>query len=241
MLELEEKFKVATGQYFAMDVYGGGKDEKEIKIAFFGRHGTSRATSSISQESDSSSVVAAKEADQKAAAVFGSSSSLRDQLCGSDTTEDDDYVLVVNTDQEAEEDNLSCSTPGNVTPPDASTSVAVLLATPNVEDVEMLAEAEKTTDQLAAEISNGAPLEVLGDLSGKTLITSADTADATLKLIESVMKAGFSALAGVKDAAKTRDGGEGPPSPKKALPFHIAPAKTRFKVCPVLSLLAATL
>lgn len=256
VLEVQEKFKAATGEYFAMDVYGGGKDEKDIQRAFFGRLGSaaSRASSGVSQDSDSSSVVATKEVDQKAAAVFGLSSSLRDQFCGGDNTvvDVDDYVLVVNTEHDVEEDAASYtskSTPGNVTPPGAPTNVAELLATPNVEDsfeavgvVEMPVGETKSTDQVAGGASSGGPpvpLEVLGDLSEKTVSTTVETADAALKLIESIMNAGFGvALGGAKIGMKKGDGGDSPASSmKNPLPFNIASAKTRFKVCYFIALL----
>jgi hypothetical protein len=37
VLELQEKYRSKTDEYFAMDVYGGGNDEKAIRRAFFGR------------------------------------------------------------------------------------------------------------------------------------------------------------------------------------------------------------
>ncbi|GAX13403.1 hypothetical protein FisN_34Lh002 [Fistulifera solaris] len=37
VLELQERYRATTGDYFAMDVYGSGSDEKSIRLAFFGR------------------------------------------------------------------------------------------------------------------------------------------------------------------------------------------------------------
>jgi hypothetical protein len=224
VLELEEKFKEATGQYFSIDVYGGGKDEKEIKVAFYGRHNVSRAQSSAS-DADPACTGVDPEADKKAAAVFGSNNSLRDQLISCDgALVDDDYVLLINTTDTDGCEGAS-SAPSPVTT--SEESITVPTTTSAEPDSEGLAALE-----LSVDIPNGAPpLDVLGDLSGKTLSTTVDTADATMKLIESVMKAGLNALAGGKDGAKPKESSETSVSPKMSLPFHLAPAKTRFKVC----------
>jgi hypothetical protein len=58
----------------------------------------------------------------------------------------------------------------------------------------------------------GVPLHIFADLSGKTFSTSVDTAEAALKLIDSVVSASFS-----------------DDKPRRSL-FAMAPAKTRFKV-----------
>jgi hypothetical protein len=222
VLELEEKFKDATGQYFSIDVYGGGKDEKEIKVAFYGRHNVSRAQSSIS-DTDPACTGVDPEADKKAAAVFGSNNSLRDQLIScDDALVDDDYVLLLNTTNTDGCEGAS-SAPSPVTTSEESMS---LPTTTSAEPDNGVAAIEPSAD-----IPDGAPpLDVLGDLSGKTLSTTVDTADATMKLIESVMKAGLNALAGGKDGAKPKESSETSVSPKMSLPFHLAPAKTRFKV-----------
>lgn len=43
MLELQEFYNECTGKYFAIDVYGGGPEEEEIKRAFHGRRGNSKS------------------------------------------------------------------------------------------------------------------------------------------------------------------------------------------------------
>lgn len=75
VLELQERYRAATGEYFEMDIYGGGKDEKAIKRAFFGRHrkqyrDVSPASSHASGSSESN--------DEKLAEIFDRTESLRD-------------------------------------------------------------------------------------------------------------------------------------------------------------------
>jgi hypothetical protein len=42
MLELENYYKACTGNFFAIDIYGNGPEEKDIKRAFHGRGGFSK-------------------------------------------------------------------------------------------------------------------------------------------------------------------------------------------------------
>jgi hypothetical protein len=263
VLELQERYKVITNEYFPIDIYGGGKDEKEIQIAFFGRNGKDRGSSSSLHESATSNH-GEMVTDEKAAAVFGAGVSLRDQICGDQSTSgavDDDYVLVDNTSSgdghiksldviEVSSANVSDGTPG--TPPDAATSLRKLLATPNVDDdlenvvvvidVPLAQTNNEDVNDTGMTETSASPIEVLGDLSGKTITTTVDTADATMKLIDSAMKAGLNILSGGNNAKKRSEAAtESSLSPKnnttnnnnnnQSNPFqNIAPAKTRFKV-----------
>lgn len=56
MLELEEFYRECTGKYFAVDVYGGGPEEDEIKRAFHGRRQRSKRIVTEEIESDSEDV-----------------------------------------------------------------------------------------------------------------------------------------------------------------------------------------
>jgi digalactosyldiacylglycerol synthase len=56
MLELEEFYRECTGKYFAVDVYGGGPEEDEIKRAFHGRRQRSKRTKTEETESYSEDV-----------------------------------------------------------------------------------------------------------------------------------------------------------------------------------------
>lgn len=256
VLELEERYKMITNEYFPIDIYGGGKDEKEIQMAFFGRNGSHRGSSSSLHETSSSNqhfseMIAVT--DEKAAAVFGAGVSLRDQICGDPASAtsnavDDDYVLVDNTNpvdshstnMNGSEDvtaDISNDPPG--TPPDASTSIKKLLATPNVDDLTSGPSNNDSScvgDDAGAVDASASPIEVLGDLSGKTITTTVDTADATMKLIDSAMKAGLNFLSGnaKKRSEATTESTLSPknnPNSNQPNPFqNIAPAKTRFKV-----------
>ena len=53
MLELEEFYRECTGKYFAVDVYGGGPEEDEIKRAFLGRQQRNKRIETEEAESDS--------------------------------------------------------------------------------------------------------------------------------------------------------------------------------------------
>ena len=263
VLELQERYKMISNEYFPIDIYGGGKDEKEIQIAFFGRNGSHRGSSSSlhdslasnQQLSDMTAVT-----DEKAAAVFGAGVSLRDQICGEPTTTgavDDDYVLVNSTTPEnthSLNNNTEESTADTVndppgTPPDAAISIKRLLATPNVDEDSLNVVVDPPSTQRHSNEGGGgdtgvdtlaSPIEVLGDLSGKTITTTVDTADATMKLIDSAMRAGLNILSGGNhNNAKKRSEAatESSLSPKNNAttnqpnPFqNIAPAKTRFKV-----------
>jgi hypothetical protein len=235
VLELEERFKALTGDYFPIDIFGGGKDEKDIQVAFFGRNGLPRG-SSAGQESDSSSTAAAaKITEEKVAAVFSSSISLRDQIAVESTNvENDEYVLLAKAALVEDDAVTTSAGTGTVTPPDP-TSIRHLLHTPDVDERIGTNDNVKTSCPPEAETfpmeECASPIEVLGDLSGKTVSTTVETADATLKLIDSAMKAGFDVIRGGNKEKKQT--GEGATSPKNnnAIAFHhIAPAKTRFKV-----------
>jgi hypothetical protein len=250
VLEVEEKFKIATGDYFEIDIYGSGKDEKEIQKAFFGKHGKprmSKSSSSVSEKSDQSSVTTSS-----ASRVFSSAESLRKQLCGADeSTVDDENVVLVKTEQFS----------GTVTPtaPESPQRAALspgkiseLLATPQGLDEDAQSEAippintnepeastipgdgnNTTTTEDPSLFDPLAPLDVLGEVSEKTISTSVETADAAMSLIECVVKAGFGFSF---ENNKSRGGeveGEKSSNNKKMkehLPFHLAPAKSRFKV-----------
>jgi hypothetical protein len=258
VLELQERYKLLTTEYFPIDIYGGGKDEKEIQTAFFGRNGANRGSSSLLyNESDQLSDADKKIADEKAAAVFGSATSLRDQICGDTAAaavDDDDYVLVANAAASVgtmdHEPKMINHTSGNVTPPDTKPSIKQLLATPDVDDTNTntatVVVQPPSTSSLAVDVDAAvnkndatvSPIEVLGDISGKTITTTVDTADATLKLIDSAMKAGFNIFSGNsrKNSVNNIDSTTSPKNANNTTsnqpnPFqNIAPAKTRFKV-----------
>jgi hypothetical protein len=87
LLEIQDMFREATDEYFSMDVYGLGDDEKAIKRAFFGRKGISieagkQQNDKVEQEAGDR----ISPTDRTAQLIFSSTGSLRDQL---DDTEED--------------------------------------------------------------------------------------------------------------------------------------------------------
>jgi len=86
MLELQDIFRRRNGgEYFHIDVYGGGPDEKAIARAFHGRNHstpTKRPTSSSKNKDSSSDATSSCPVDSKdlnAAAVFANPGSIKDQ------------------------------------------------------------------------------------------------------------------------------------------------------------------
>ena len=161
-MELQERYREATGEYFPIDVYGGGEDVKSIRLTFFGR----KTLDDAEKEDDSDS--SKEEGDKAAAEVFSNPSSLRDLVKDS-----------------------SANVPSE----------------------------EESKEELG-------PADVLAELSGKTLQsgaeTAAETANAALKVIESVVEQGIGAFSKKDDNNQKRS------SPNKKT-FSLAPVRSRFK------------
>ena len=196
VLELQERYRAATGNYFEMDIYGGGNDEKAIKRAFYGRHGRyHRTASSTSGTSDSSSA----ENNQLAAKIFDRDESLLSLLREreSQSNDSEDQASPDQQQQEGEE--------------------------------------EKKEDNKERSASPIAPMEVLSDLSQKTLGTGAETAGAAMQLIESAMQHGFGAFTNREGdkrdedetEAKVTDNTDNKLGQKK--PFFLGPRRAAFK------------
>jgi digalactosyldiacylglycerol synthase len=182
VLELQEKFKIATGKYFPIDVYGGGKDEKEIQKACFGR----KNMRSKSSDGDS----------KRAAVVFDSPTALQDAIA----LEEQKAIEDVTSHSESSQGDT-----------ESSDVLDTAVSFPDDEKQSCdAAMAEAAMDCVQSEV--GVPLDIFAEISGKTFSTSVDTAEAALKLIDSVVLGGFS-----------------DDKPRRSL-FSIAPAKTRFKV-----------
>jgi hypothetical protein len=74
LLDIQELYKKETGEYFAIDVYGSGPDERAIQRAFFGRKGIlDTSPKDITTGGESTP-------DRTAAGFFRKTSSLREQL-----------------------------------------------------------------------------------------------------------------------------------------------------------------
>ena len=77
LLDIQEDYRDESGEYFPLDIYGGGGNERDIKRAFLGRQGIA-ATTFEKKESNHGVVETAP--DKTAALIFGGRGSLRGQL-----------------------------------------------------------------------------------------------------------------------------------------------------------------
>lgn len=201
VLELQEKFKLETKSYFRMDVYGSGKEQAEIQKAFFGRR-NAHASSSVSNGSTTD------DSSNKANAVFEQPFSLRDHISQASSAQD-----------KGEPATEEVSSTGETTTHEEEAQALVQTQTLSYEDEKKTCDASFLIDQaVCAQSDVGIPLEILGDISGKTYSTSIETAGAALRLIDSVISVGF---ADENQPKKSRG---------EAILKNVAPAKTRFKV-----------
>lgn len=77
VLEVQDLFRKRTGSYFAFDIYGGGKDERAIARAFFGRNPSKKNENGAPSDNVAD---ASCSTDDKAAILFSRSDSLREQV-----------------------------------------------------------------------------------------------------------------------------------------------------------------
>jgi len=172
MLELQERYRAQNGEYFAVDIYGVGNDEKAIRRAFFGR--------SKRQDSDDSSQ---EEEDKLAADIFDQDESLRSWL----------------REREAQRQAERQS-------------------------AQRQADNENVVDEVTRRrIGCGVPLDVITDLSKRTLGTGVETAGAALKLVEHAMNHGFGAFSKEDKKNKPRKN-KSPPRP-----FSLGPSLAVYK------------
>ena len=212
VLEVQERFKDETGDYFRMDVYGTGNDESAIQRAFFGRKGLGSANDSGTTTpvmSDDEGRDAPKRANYAplAADVFGKTASLRSIL------NDPRQLHPHNHDAEStDEDSDATSIADNDETPYSS----------DTEEANVAGEIEATTDgdgDITAAPENTV-LSILTDASGKAFSTGVETAGATATLIESAMAAVFN--------RKTKRSKESP-TKKKSSRLSLVPIRARYK------------
>jgi hypothetical protein len=250
VLELQENYRSKTDEYFAMDVYGGGNDEKAIRRAFFGRSGQphSKESASSTDVIESSSHLGD---DRRAADIFSRDSSLRLQVSedsGSNTAEAEPAAGHANTDATylelfAPSGVASSVSEGKVDDSASNTAEAepavgdAQAATDSTEkegkkdddeastDATNLGAAKsesegKVDDEAKSDVRNPA-FALLGDLSGRAISTGAETADAAMKLVESVMEAGLGTFKAKDDLPTEKK--------HKANPFKFVPPLATFK------------
>jgi hypothetical protein len=286
-LELQELFKSKTGDYFPIDVYGTGNDEKAIQRAFFGRHNPiSRGESNISTDtSDSSSGVGVS-----AATVTEINRPILPEptaLAPNTGTNDRDSHVVIGKKKIAKSKpvvtifdstmSLRSEIDGLLTNPLLETNVTY----PAMADIpgitlttDLASEKEDTgsaanTKSIAASIepcqNNDVtvdPLAILSDVTQRTVGTGVETADATVRMVESLIQKGLGlfSFSGDKVKGKVDDAtaasqnldqcpnskteGENADQRQQrgtatttnitdqhsiSIPFHLAPARARFK------------
>jgi Arc/MetJ-type ribon-helix-helix transcriptional regulator len=300
VLEIQELYKSKTGEYFPMDVYGSGNDEKAIQRAFFGRHNPiSRGSSTLSTEtSDSggggggcdagsssrptspvpaSTELAVSNTDvdgdeniiigkkykarpQTATTIFDSTVSLRSEI---------DDLLSLRSPQSSLLTTTAVPNPTLTakTIPGAATADTITSKSVPIEQSNTLPLISERDDSVSASNTNvdyqtndGTvdPLAILSDVTQKTVGTGVETADATVKMVESLIQKGWGLFSSGSDklrmAASTLKKTEQDPENKSeresaeqkqqsvtstpafivdqhniSIPFHLAPARARFK------------
>jgi hypothetical protein len=197
VLEVQEAYHEVAGEYFAMDIYGGGDDMKAIQRGFFGRHKSNSNRSDDSSDSLSQIESTDSMDDSQAADVFGKSESLREQIL---TRNRAHHVNLAGKEKYKSDDEANSEISGE--------------------------------EDILEGADDNAPLDILGDVSGKALSTGAETASAAMKMIESIMSAGFGAFGGgSKSNSENKSTDEiGSKRSRSNVPsFMFGPARSRFK------------
>ncbi|KAL7545563.1 hypothetical protein ACHAWF_008914 [Thalassiosira exigua] len=184
MLEVQEIFRKRRGEYFHIDVYGSGPDERAITRAFHGRnHKTPamRPPSIVSKESTSpaSSSHPADPKDLNAAAVFTDPLSVKDQSS----------VVIEQIRRESLASDVDdvvaryLSLGFEVTQMDGSATYVRESRKKLVGESD-----ERLTAEESDKESSRNPLDILGDLSGKSFDTGVKTSQAVYNIADSSIK-----------------------------------------------------
>jgi len=163
MIELQELFRKKTGDYFQIDIYGGGPDETAITRAFHGRNhaSPSKRPSPTKDSSSEMSAAPTNPKDLNAAAVFANPNSLKTQ---SDETIEQMKQL---RPRLASDDVISQY---------LNIGFEVSASKENITYVKE--NRDKSTD----------PLQILSDLSGKSISTGVKTSHALYNIADSSIK-----------------------------------------------------
>ena len=233
VLEVQELFRDTTGAYFPMDIYGGGEDLKAIQRAFFGRQQTNSSGDEGSSADKSSSSGGGGGTSSTNSSSHGrppSEEQVRKLVFGStaDVSSDDKVAAQVFRQRESLRSQLLETTTTILTDNDDDVVVGVVADTESSnhgsEDAALSRETAAATKDTPA-IDAMAPFDILGDLSGRTLNTGVETADAALKLIESVVDNFF-----VSHEERNREiDGEEQKHHRSRHPLGLVPSRARFK------------
>eukprot|EP00574_Skeletonema_japonicum_P012376 CAMPEP_0201720200 /NCGR_PEP_ID=MMETSP0593-20130828/5211_1 /ASSEMBLY_ACC=CAM_ASM_000672 /TAXON_ID=267983 /ORGANISM="Skeletonema japonicum, Strain CCMP2506" /LENGTH=854 /DNA_ID=CAMNT_0048210807 /DNA_START=65 /DNA_END=2629 /DNA_ORIENTATION=- len=207
MIELQELFRKKTGDYFKIDIYGGGPDETAITRAFHGRNHVSPSKRPTPPKDPSSEMSAAPTdpKDLNAAAVFANPNSLK--TLSDETIEQ----MKQHRPRLGSEDVISQY---------LSLGFEISASRENITYVKEDREPpNKSTD----------PLHILSDLSGKSFSTGVKTSHALYNIADSSIKEILTLSFG-KMKKKVNGGGEDrnfvfdPPKSRYELRRHPIPA-----------------
>ena len=196
LLQIQELYKEEIGEYFPMDVYGSGGDAKAINRAFFGRKGIVQ-DGTVKPEEKEEENLHLSSADQTAALMFARTGSLRGQLEQTGATEQDIEVQLEG-DSTTETTSSTSKQPSND---------------------------DSTANDSDSGDGNPNILDILGDLSGKTMITGKRTTRAVGKLTEKLVGLGFN----VAFSKETKEDVENT-DPEQKHTVRFDPPKTRFEL-----------
>jgi len=195
VLEVQEQYKAHTGHYFGMDVYGKGDDSEAIQRAFYGRRQAAATTTTTS-------TTAATQQNQRTSQsppppvppppisppsslgqVFAREGSLRDQVESTnsrDEKDDENERVSKNATNEDDQGKTTTTAPPVVVTNSSSSEEDDDSSTPKDQDVLRL---------------RAPPIpEVLGKLTEQSVQSGAETADAAIQLVESVLNKGIGAV-----------------------------------------------
>lgn len=178
MLEVQNIFRKRHGDYFHIDIYGGGPDEKAIARAFHGRNHTiptkrpSAPTSKESMSSPSSSSHPVNTQDVNAAAVLANPQSIKDQS---------NHVV-----EQMRRHSLKTDS-DDVVSQYLSLGFEVSSMTGSATYVKESRRRLAPEGEEEKEVSAN-PLDILGDLSGKSMDTGVKTSQAVYNIADASIK-----------------------------------------------------
>jgi len=181
MLELQDIFRKKNGDYFHIDIYGGGPDEKAIARAFHGRHHTAPTKRPISTSKESSGISPTSSrhpsmTDLQAAAVLDNPQSIKDQ--SNQVVEQMKRLSMDGDDVVSQYLSLGFEvTRMNGSATYVKESRKGLLVPPSEVDNEEISDDNKNN-----------PLNILGDLSGKAMDTGGKTSKAVYNIADQSIK-----------------------------------------------------
>jgi hypothetical protein len=211
MLDVEDVYRKKNKQYFSIDIYGSGPEETSIARAFHGRNHTSPtkrpAKKPILTPSPSLDAINNPQ-DLNAAAVFANPASIRDQ-----TTKVIDQMKSLHT-----------SSDDDVVAQYLSLGFEVSKSSRDVTYVKENRNTEPPT--------NKDPLNILGDLSAKSVGTGMAVSNAVYNIadssIKNILKSSFSQLKKGRNNKEKGDGNDSPDEEKKHFVFD--PPQSRWEL-----------